>query len=207
MLVEGVIKIYVIPYFLMFEFSTSTQRPLVLSSTELLKHNINRFHPENPARLVECINMIKEVSSLVDYNPPKALEDEEKYNLALSVIKSIHDINYVNMVKEYCERGQSTLSEWDTDTYICKDTFNQCILAQSAWLDGVDYVMKTSNMAFALSRPPGHHAMKSYSMGFCVFNYAVGAAYYAIEHFNISRVGIFDFDVVRYSFLNQNDTK
>jgi acetoin utilization deacetylase AcuC-like enzyme len=34
-------------------------------------------------------------------------------------------------------------------------------------------------------------------MGFCIFNFAVGAATYALENLDLQRVGILDFDVVR----------
>lgn len=69
------------------------------------------------------------------------------------------------------------------------------VLAQCAWMDAVDEVLRHETTAFALSRPPGHHAVRSQSMGFCVFNFAVGAAKYAIDKYGLSRVGILDFDV------------
>lgn len=86
------------------------------------------------------------------------------------------------------------LSPWDEDTFISKTTFDICILAQNAWIDAVDQVVQHKTMAFALTRPPGHHALRADSMGFCIFNFAVGAAHYALDYLNIQRVGIIDFD-------------
>ena len=44
-------------------------------------------------------------------------------------------------------------------------------------------------------RPPGHHAEKDRSMGFCLFNNVAIAARYAIKKYALNRVCIFDWDV------------
>ncbi len=48
--------------------------------------------------------------------------------------------------------------------------------------------------AYALLRPPGHHAMSNRAMGFCIFNNAVIAAHYARTVFGLERVMIVDWD-------------
>jgi acetoin utilization deacetylase AcuC-like enzyme len=49
--------------------------------------------------------------------------------------------------------------------------------------------------AFCCVRPPGHHAGRENSAGFCIFNHiAVGVAH-AMSQYKIKRVAIFDFDV------------
>ena len=62
-------------------------------------------------------------------------------------------------------------------------------------MDAVDEAVLQRNLAFALTRPPGHHARYDQSMGFCIFNFAVGAAKYALDKYKLSRVAILDFDV------------
>jgi acetoin utilization deacetylase AcuC-like enzyme len=53
----------------------------------------------------------------------------------------------------------------------------------------------TAENAFCAIRPPGHHAMRSRAMGFCIFNnIAVGAAHALAQH-GLERVAIVDFDV------------
>jgi acetoin utilization deacetylase AcuC-like enzyme len=49
--------------------------------------------------------------------------------------------------------------------------------------------------AFALVRPPGHHAETSRAMGFCFFNNIAVAAAHAIAHHGLERVLIVDWDV------------
>jgi acetoin utilization deacetylase AcuC-like enzyme len=49
--------------------------------------------------------------------------------------------------------------------------------------------------AFCNIRPPGHHAGRDSSAGFCIFNNVAVAAAHAIEHHGLQRVAIADFDV------------
>jgi len=49
--------------------------------------------------------------------------------------------------------------------------------------------------AFSAHRPPGHHALPSSAMGFCLFNNVAVAARFAIDSLGVSRVLILDWDV------------
>jgi len=49
--------------------------------------------------------------------------------------------------------------------------------------------------AFALVRPPGHHATPDKAMGFCIVNNAAVAAAHAVAAHGLSRVLLVDFDV------------
>ncbi|HUX48481.1 MAG TPA: histone deacetylase, partial [Dehalococcoidia bacterium] len=63
-------------------------------------------------------------------------------------------------------------------------------------LVAVEEVMKGEvNNAFALVRPPGHHAIHDRAMGFCIFNNVAIATKFALSKFSINRVLIADFDV------------
>ncbi|VDK26646.1 unnamed protein product [Anisakis simplex] len=52
-----------------------------------------------------------------------------------------------------------------------------------------------ANNAFALVRPPGHHATPSQAAGFCIFNNVAIAAKYAMDKYGLQRVLIVDWDV------------
>ena len=49
--------------------------------------------------------------------------------------------------------------------------------------------------AYALVRPPGHHAERDLPMGFCFVNNIAVAAAHAMEVFGLQRVAIVDWDV------------
>ena len=70
------------------------------------------------------------------------------------------------------------------------------LLAAGAGLACVDYAMSEPNgRAYALTRPPGHHASADQAMGFCLFNNAALAARYARARYGVGRVAILDWDV------------
>lgn len=69
-------------------------------------------------------------------------------------------------------------------------------LAVGGAIAAVDAVMTGSvGRAFALVRPPGHHAMADHSMGFCVFNNIALAVRYAQQRYGLQRILIVDWDV------------
>src|SRR5205807_971330 len=84
----------------------------------------------------------------------------------------------------------------DADTRISPESFAVAQLAAGAALAGVDAVMREEGgHAFALIRPPGHHATISTAMGFCLFNNAAIGARYAQVKYDVERVLIIDWDV------------
>ena len=56
------------------------------------------------------------------------------------------------------------------DTFVSPDSFDVAMLAVSAWMDGVDLTLTAGYPSFALTRPPGHHALKDTGMGFCLLS-------------------------------------
>jgi acetoin utilization deacetylase AcuC-like enzyme len=83
----------------------------------------------------------------------------------------------------------------DVDTYTSPETYEVARLAAGAAIDAVERVMDGAHKrAFALVRPPGHHAEQHRAMGFCFFNnIAIGAAH--ARTLGARRVAIVDYDV------------
>jgi acetoin utilization deacetylase AcuC-like enzyme len=69
-------------------------------------------------------------------------------------------------------------------------------LAAGGAMAAVSAVLEGSvDSAYALIRPPGHHAMADKAMGFCIYNNVVIAARHAQSSHGVERVLILDWDV------------
>jgi acetoin utilization deacetylase AcuC-like enzyme len=151
-----------------------------------LKHDTGA-HVENSSRLVETVSLL-EKSKLIDKLaaiPPRAASVEE---VALA-----HPRSHISRVQSYSTRGGGWL---DGDTYASPASYEVALYAVGGTLEGIDAVMTAKvNHAFALVRPPGHHATTDEAMGFCLFNNIAIAAEYAKRKYKLDRILIADFDV------------
>jgi acetoin utilization deacetylase AcuC-like enzyme len=90
----------------------------------------------------------------------------------------VHAPAYVELVKRECERldvgEHEELTTGDTD--IDATSYENALRATGGALVALEHVTASKRAAFALVRPPGHHAEPSRGMGFCVFNNAGIAA-------------------------------
>ncbi len=162
----------------------------VIYSEEFLKHDTGSFHPECPQRLTAIVKTLKESTMAKSIN--WQLPTDINHRNVLPFIEKVHTPDYINGVKNIASNGGGRL---DSDTPVSPLSYEIALLAVSAWLDGVDEVLNTSNPAFVLARPPGHHAISERGMGFCLFSNAAIAAYYALEKSDINKVAILDWDV------------
>jgi acetoin utilization deacetylase AcuC-like enzyme len=82
------------------------------------------------------------------------------------------------------------------DTYVSPASYDAALLAAGGLVEATRAVLdgEVTN-AFALVRPPGHHALRGRGMGFCLFNNVAIAARYALAEQGVERVLIVDFDV------------
>ncbi len=163
----------------------------VIYSDEFLDHKTGIYHPEKPERLTAIVNALKAATfaEKITWKLPTPVISRPSL---MSWIEVVHSTTYINKVKDISSSGGGYL---DADTPISPRSYNVALLAVSAWLDGVDTVINTTNQAFVLSRPPGHHAVSDTGMGFCLFSNAAIAALYALQQPGIQRVAILDWDV------------
>jgi len=144
-------------------------------------------HVENSHRLVATIDLLKESSLLekmVRIEPRRATQKE---------LLLVHADRHIERVRACAEGGGCWL---DGDTYASPASYKVALFAVGGVLAGVDAVMAGEvTSAFALVRPPGHHATSLRAMGFCLFNNIAIAAKYAIERHKLERILVVDFDV------------
>jgi acetoin utilization deacetylase AcuC-like enzyme len=153
-----------------------------------LKHDMGAHHPESPARMHAIEDMLI-ASGLLSY-----LQHHDAPAATREQLMRVHTPGYIDSIESSVPA--QGLVHIDADTAMNPFSYQAALRAAGAVVLGVDLVMgnKVEN-AFCNIRPPGHHAERARSMGFCIFNnVAVGAAHAMAQH-GLQRVAIADFDV------------
>lgn len=161
--------------------------PVGYISSELYQHHDTGSHVENKERL-KAIDTILEKTKvkeqLLHISPRAASIDE---------IAAVHDREYIRSLKAEIDGGGGWL---DPDTYASPGSWEAAIYAAGGVMTAVEQVMSgKADSVFAAVRPPGHHAVHSHQMGFCLFNNVAIAARFALSNYDIKRILIIDFDV------------
>jgi acetoin utilization deacetylase AcuC-like enzyme len=109
-------------------------------------------------------------------------------------LRLVHSDAHVARVLAAAARPEPV--ELGGDAWTGPGTHEAMLLAAGGLLAAVDAVLAgTVDNAFALLRPPGHHAEREASMGFCLFNNTAVAARWAQRERGADRVAILDWDV------------
>ena len=143
-------------------------------------------HVEQAARLHAIIEAIERSGLLSDLLALEPLAASE------SQILAAHHPHLLQVV----ERASARSGWLDQDTYTTEGSLEAAIMAAGAAIRAVDAVLGgEATNAFALVRPPGHHATRLRPMGFCLFNNVAIAAHHALDAHGLWRVAIVDHDV------------
>lgn len=125
------------------------------------------LHPENKERLKHFKHL-----------PDSRIGYDEK------VLELVHAKEHIETVKKACEK-QIPL---DFDTVTCRKSFEVAVYAANAAIKA-----SSEKHAFALVRPPGHHAGRNYSTGFCLFNNLAIACQHQLNQGK--RIAVIDWDL------------
>lgn len=151
-------------------------------------HDMGAHHPECPARLAAIEDQLI-ASGLMNH-----LDHAEAPKATGEQLERVHDAGYLDAVE-----AAAPADGWvqlDPDTAMNPHTLDAALRAAGAGVLAVDRVISGSaENAFCSVRPPGHHALRSRAMGFCVINNIAVAAAHALDHHGLQRVAIVDFDV------------
>ena len=158
---------------------------LILVHTErFAEHQTPPGHPERPER-AEVLDAIaaRWRARGTEVVAPRAATREQ--------LLRVHDADYLRRISETAGRA----TKLDPDTYTSPESHEIALMAAGACVDAVERVMAASHRAaFALVRPPGHHAERGRAMGFCLFNNVAVAAAHA-RTLGAAKIAIVDFDV------------
>lgn len=154
----------------------------VFTHPDCLRHDPGPDHPETPGRLGSLLDRLRR-------EPGAALHDAAPADR--SELIAVHREGYLRSVEALSAAGGGALF---LDTILNRWSWSAAIGAAGAAIAAVDHAHGGKGHAFAAVRPPGHHALASVGMGFCLLNNVVVAARHA-QRLGREQVLIVDWDV------------
>jgi acetoin utilization deacetylase AcuC-like enzyme len=159
-----------------------------ISHPDCLLHEMGADHPECAERLPAIHDQLL-IRGLLDYmasyDAPLATEEQ---------LGRAHSIAYVREL--LASSPTSGYRRVDPDTCMNPHTVRAALRAAGAAVLATDLVLAGETpTAFCCVRPPGHHASRDASMGFCFFNNAAVGIRHALDVHGLRRVALVDFDV------------
>ncbi len=159
-------------------------------TTAFLTHPAALSH-HNPAGHAECVARLEAIYAATDDLNLLRLKAPLADN---APILRAHPQSYIDGLE--ARQPDSGIVALDPDTHLSAGTLTAARHAVGGIVKAVDIVLDgTAGNAFVAMRPPGHHAEREKSMGFCLFGNVAIAALHALEARGLSRVAIVDFDV------------
>ncbi len=164
----------------------------------MLRHRGRAHHPEKPERLTVALQRLRTAGLLdrcCELSHARLATDEE--------LLAVHTVEHVERVAAAARAVRDNPDDralrepqGDGAIYYHEETERAARSAVGSVLEAMHAAVRGEvRSAFALVRPPGHHAEADEALGFCFFNSAAVAAAIARREHKLDRVAIIDWDV------------
>ena len=154
-------------------------------------------HPERPARLDMLEPRLRSIAAELIKTVPATYEE----------ISYVHNPNLIATLEKICREQAPGIIDY-APTYVTPSSFEDALMAAGGVITCTRAVINNdAKNAFAIVRPPGHHAEPDRAMGFCIFNNVAIGARRALAS-GLERVAIIDYDAhhgngTQAAFLNE----
>lgn len=171
----------------------------ILYDERMCKHTTpdGEYHPENPKRVRSIWNKLQS-SGITQRCVVLSAKEAEDKNIALVHTKKHIDLIKNISSKKFDSRRNSIAASFNS-IYFNEGSSKAAHLAAGSVIEVAEKVAKGElDSAFAIIRPPGHHAEENEPMGFCLYNNVAIAASYLLNKrpdLGIKKVLIVDWDV------------
>jgi acetoin utilization deacetylase AcuC-like enzyme len=148
--------------------------------------SIQEKHPEGTDRITNMLSILKRgpLSPRLIWHWGRHASEEE--------LSLFHTPKYISEIRNSGNMGVRRLT---STTLVSPGSFNACCAAAGTTLQAMSFVMEGENrIAYALVRPPGHHASRNQADGYCIFNNIAIATEFALKN-GVKRIAIIDWDV------------
>jgi acetoin utilization deacetylase AcuC-like enzyme len=144
------------------------------------------LHPENAVRILN-MKAILERGPLAEH-----VRWREGRHARMDELELVHDPAYVEFLRAFCAEGGGVLT-WSTP--VSQRSWEAALAAAGTTLAATEAVLEgEARVAYALVRPPGHHAQPGRADGYCLFSNLALAAEHA-RRSGMERVAVLDWDV------------
>jgi acetoin utilization deacetylase AcuC-like enzyme len=147
---------------------------------------VSELHPENDVR-------IRNIRSCLKLGPiANRLRWRDGRHATVAELEMLHDPGYIEHVRAFCEAGGGVLA-WST--VVTAASWQAALASAGTAIGAVEAVLDGEcDTAYALVRPPGHHAQPAMTDGYCLFSNTALAAEVARRR-GVERVAVIDWDV------------
>jgi len=160
----------------------------LISHSDCGRHDTGWEHPEHVGRLRAIPRALRHEQELFE-----SLTHHEGRHATVEELALAHDPAYIAEVQAMVAAGGGRM---DPDTVVSEGSWDAITAGAGCVLDGVDMAFDgRATRSFSAVRPPGHHALRDRSMGFCLFGNIAIAAHYALAKHGCERILIVDWDV------------
>ncbi|KAL3689858.1 hypothetical protein R1sor_016167 [Riccia sorocarpa] len=143
-------------------------------------------HPENPERIINIVSILKKgpIAPYIRWHDGVPAELEQ--------LTSFHSPAYIRDLLDANKAGGKVLCE---GTQLNPGSWKAALLAAGTTMTAMQYVVEGhGKLAYALVRPPGHHAQPTQADGYCFLNNAGVAVQLAIDS-GVKKIAVVDIDV------------
>jgi acetoin utilization deacetylase AcuC-like enzyme len=159
-----------------------------LYDERFLDHNAGAGHPERRERLSSTMAHLQAQTWFGQLRRLAPRVAEETW------VESVHSHDLIVRARNACEQELPFLDVMDVG--ISRESFDTALLAVGgAQILADEVIAGEVDNAFALCRPPGHHAEHDQALGFCLFNNVAIAARYLQKEHGLDKILILDWDV------------